>query len=343
MAKQEKILILCVDRDDDIGRKTSFKGPIVGKENIKKCATDLGMSDPTDSDVNALFETIRVYNEMKDKKNLELAVLTGHRNVGIESDRIISKQFDKVIDKFKADYVVLVTDGVEDENVMPIIQSKVPILSVKRVIVKQSEQLESGYYKIKDFINESLDNPKFSRLVFGLPAIILILLGLFGTEAVRIIIGLIGIYLFVKGFKLEEYVTGAVEELQSSFSRRRFAFFMYVVAIVFTVLGFFRGYDGGLGFVNLGVFEITAGFVSSSIYMFFIAGTALWIGRNVSIGKRTTGRVVAVPVFGLAISLVIFNASELIIKPQLSIFDFILSIIVGFALLIIALVIEWRS
>ena len=54
MAKEERILVLCVDRDDDVGIKTGVAGPIVGvKENIE-VASKLGVADPSESDTNSI-------------------------------------------------------------------------------------------------------------------------------------------------------------------------------------------------------------------------------------------------------------------------------------------------
>ena len=191
---KDKILVVCVDRDNDLGEKTSVKGPLIGKESVMKGASSLALADPSDSDANSMFQAVKVLGDMDKQYQAEVAVLTGDKDVGVKSDRKITRQLDRVLDRFKADYVVMVTDGAQDENIMPIIQSKVPILSVSRVIVKQAEQLESSYYKLKDFIEETLENPKFARLIFGLPAIALILYALFGMEGWRAIVGVVGAY-----------------------------------------------------------------------------------------------------------------------------------------------------
>jgi len=187
--KKEKVLIVSVDRDDDLGRKSKVRGPVVGREAVLKAAEALGLADAEESDFNAMFQAVRLYDDMKRQYDVEVAILTGHDNVGIQSDREVNKQLVSVLSRFQADYAIVVTDGTEDEHVMPIIQSRVPILSVRRVVVKQSEELESTYYKIKDFISESLDNPKFARLVFGLPAVALLLYALFGIDGWRLIVG----------------------------------------------------------------------------------------------------------------------------------------------------------
>jgi putative membrane protein len=345
MPEKEKILVLSVDRDNDIGEKAKINGPIIGKENVLKAANALGLADPEDTDFNTLFQAVKVFNKMSGMYNVEVAAITGDKNVGIESDRKISEQLNKVLKKFPADYVVLVTDGAEDEHTIPIIQSKVPILSINRLVVRQAEELESSYYKIKDFIEESLENPKYARLVFGLPAIALLLYGLFGVEGWRAIVGIFGVYLLIKGFKLESYILSVVNELKTSFTRKRFAFFTYIVATAFALLATFQGYTNMLEWSNVGVFETVAAFINASVYYYFLAGTSIWIGRNVSLGKqKRKGRtIISVPLFGLAISLVIFTSSELILSPKISILNFMFSIVVGFAILFVALLIEWKA
>lgn len=339
---QEKLLVLSVDRDNDIGLKVGRKGPITGKEDILKTAQHLGLKDPEDSDVNTLYQTIRVWEEVKKNYNARAVVLTGDRSVGMASDQEIGKQLDQVLKKFPAEGAILVTDGAEDEHIMPIVQSKLPILSVNRLVVKQAERLESTYYKIKDFIDESLENPKYARLVFGLPSIILLLYALFGIEAGRAIIGVLGVYLLIKGFKLEKYVYTAFDELKTAFTRRRFAFFAYTVAIAFGILATFRGYNSLTDWSDVGLFETSAAFVSSSVYFYFLAGTMAWVGRQINMKERVGKKIISVPMFGLAISIVIYTAADMILSTQFSTLNFLSSVILGFFLIFAAVLIELK-
>ncbi len=342
MSKKERILVLCVDRDDDIGEKTSFTGPIIGRDNVVKAAIELGIADPEDSDVNALFESIRLFDEMKKEHETQIAVITGNKNVGIVSDKEVSSQLKEVLKNFKADSAVLVSDGSEDEYVIPIIQSNVPVFSVRRVVVKQSEKLESTYYKIKDFLEETMENPKYARLFFGLPAITLLVYAAFGMEGWRLIFGAIGGYLFLKGFKLDKYVVSAIEELKTSLTRRRFAFFTYIVGIVLAVLASVKGYDAAISWINIGLFETASAFIADSIYIFYLACIIAWIGKTLSRGKRSGKTVLSISIFGFAVSFVIHNAANLILDPSISMFNFIFSIIIGFALIFVAVGIELK-
>jgi putative membrane protein len=339
MAK-EKILVMSVDRDDDIGQKAGIEGPIMGKEKVLEAATKLSLKDPEESDGNAIFGALKLLEELGEKYDPEVVVLTGHKNRGIDADRKITKQIDEVLEKRPSDFVILVTDGMDDEYVIPIIQSRIPILSVKRIVVKQAEQLESSYYAIKDFLKETLDNPKFARLFFGLPAIALLLYAALGDMGWRFIIIVVGAYLFVKGFKLEDYIFGAFGEMKESFARKRFAFFMYIVSIAVICLAIYRGYNSVRDFMNLGLFEAAAAFFIASVYFFWIGGTIAWLGKSIRLADKKTSRIVSIPLFGLAATLVIYNASEIIITPNISSFNFMLSIAVGFVLAFMALMIE---
>ena len=342
-ALKESILVLSVDRDNDIGEKSGMKGPIIGRKGVLAAAQGLGLADPEDSDMNALFQAVRVYDEIFSKYRTEVAAVTGHRNVGLESDREISNQLNEILRGFKADYVILVTDGTEDEHVMPIIQSRVPILSVRRVIVRQSEQLESTYYKIKDFITESMENPRFSRLVFGVPSIALILWALFGIEGWRLIIGIVGAYLFIRGFGLEKYIFGTAEEIQYALTRKRLAFFLYIVCIAFLIIATYAGYMAATTLQAGGLFEVSAAFVVASTFFYYVAGASAWVGINVSNRERKVRVVAAVALFGLAVSLVIRSAGQLITEPELPMRDFVFGIVAGFFLLLIGLSLEWGS
>src|SRR5437660_1475214 len=73
-----KILVLCVDRDDDIGVKTGIKTPLIGREANLNAATKLGLADPEDSDVNALLSAISTYDGLvRDGQLAEIATIVG--------------------------------------------------------------------------------------------------------------------------------------------------------------------------------------------------------------------------------------------------------------------------
>ncbi|MHC1598356.1 MAG: DUF373 family protein [Candidatus Methanofastidiosia archaeon] len=238
----EKILVLGVDRDNDIGEKTGIKGPILGKEFLLETALKLGVVDPTESDTNVLFQCVKIYETLKEEgKDAYVACITGDKSVGIKSDIEIIKQFDVIKETFNIDSVILVSDGKEDENVLPILQSKVNIISIDRLTVQQSESLEDTYFILHRYIKQMMDDKKVSGLFLGLPGIIIIIYALtylfpdqtkYGWFA---IFSIVGSYLFAKGFGVDDY-------LKDRMTPRKVKIIAYSVAIVIAAYGGYNGF-----------------------------------------------------------------------------------------------------
>lgn len=214
-----KVLVLAIDRDDDFGKKAGVKGPVIGKGKCIDAALKLSLADPEDSDANVLYAAVKLYDELKKSgefEDVEVALITGHPEVGVKSDVELGKQLDQVLRKFPADGVIPVTDGAEDEQIFPIISSKVPIISSRRVVVKQNETIETTYYVIYRYIREILSDPEAAKVFLGIPGFILLLYGIgklisiSHPESMNVISGiisgtlllLIGGYAFTKGFRL---------------------------------------------------------------------------------------------------------------------------------------------
>src|SRR5450756_1754253 len=208
-------LVLCIDRDNDLGSKAHLQCPIVGREDNVNAALQLGLIDPEDSDVNAIFEGIRVYDDLKSEGvDAEIASIAGSEDVGLKSDQILAKQLDFVLKKVNATSVVIVSDGAEDEFILPIVESRIQIDGVKRVVIRQSESLESTYYTIKKLF----EDPKIANYFFIPVGLTLILFAIFSFArqpegALIVISAFIGIYLLFRGFGLDEPLEGIVLSL----------------------------------------------------------------------------------------------------------------------------------
>ena len=202
MEFKTKVLVICVDRDNDIGEKASLNTPIIGREASLSAALKLAFADPQESYINAIFEAIKIYDELRTEKGAEVEVvlIAGDKNVGLESDRKISQELDEVLFKLGADSAIIVSDGPGDELIIPIIQSRVKIDSVHRVVVKQDKLLESSFYELKELV----EDPKFSRTVLPPLGLILFVLAIslllgISKKAIGLILGFMGIYLLLKG------------------------------------------------------------------------------------------------------------------------------------------------
>lgn len=171
-----KVLILSVDRDDDFGKKAGLNSPFVGREENVTAVMELGLKDPEDSDVNTVLAALSIYDEMLKKgEDVEIATICGDVKVGYESDLVLTTQLENVLEMVKADRVILVSDGAEDEFIYPIIFSRVKVDSVRRVWVKQAPTVEGTYY----IIMKMLADDKMRKRIFPPIGLVLFVLGFF--------------------------------------------------------------------------------------------------------------------------------------------------------------------
>ncbi len=234
--REERILILAVDIDNDLYRKTKISGPLIGKVQNLNGATQLALADPQDSDSNTMFEAVRLYDEMLGKGYLvNVATITGSEDEGYNADMEISRQLELVLEQYHADSCVFVTDGASDQRVLPIVESRVKVSSVRIISIKQAEGLENTYFTVL----EKLKEPHYARIVFGLPAVLILLFALsyiagVGWEPPAAIIG---VYLLIKGFGLEDAFINSFRGFGFSIDRMSFVF--YLVSIVFMIAALF--------------------------------------------------------------------------------------------------------
>ncbi len=153
-----KTLVLCVDRDDDLGTKAGINGPVIGRDENLKATIALGLADPEEVDANTILSGIQLYDDLvKRGMETEIATISGDSHVGFQSDLILTNQLGNVLEVVKPDRAILVSDGAEDESIYPVVSSRVKIDSVKRVYMKQSKSIEGTYYLImKTFQDEKM-------------------------------------------------------------------------------------------------------------------------------------------------------------------------------------------
>ena len=167
-----RTLVLNIDRDDDIGFKAAIESPVVGRKACLDAAVRFALADPEDSDLNAIFQAVSTYDRLiSEGEDAEVAVIGGNHFRFIEGDRKIARLVEELIHSTGATQCILVTDGGEDEYVLPIIQGKVQISSVQRVVVSQMPNLEGTFYILKKLLSD----PKISKLVLVLPGLTLLL------------------------------------------------------------------------------------------------------------------------------------------------------------------------
>lgn len=324
-----KVLVLCVDRDDDLGKKAKIKGPVIGREKNIEAGTALIMADPGEADANTIFEAVKIFDELK-KDAVEIVTLTGHPSRGYKSDKAVSQQLDTVLAKHKEiDGIYLVTDGADDDEVIPIIQSRKKIISKKTLIIKQAKELEKSYYVLK----EVLKDPHFARLIFGFPGLVLLTVAFLQELGFKIMVLLIGLYLMFKGFGIEEPVLNAVRGFRETTSAERASFPLYVGTLLIFILAMWAGADK---LTTSGVMEPikqVAVFMNGFMTLFTIGLIVFFMGRMGDmhyLGEPLKVRRYAMTIVtSITVLLVIIGAIELIVG-QILVIDFLAYILMAF-------------
>lgn len=277
-----KILVLCVDRDDDLGEKAGIRGPVKGRESNLEAAKELGVSDPAESDTNAIFKAINVYDDTAEAE--DVVTITGDKKRGYKADKEIADQLDNILrDHEDIDGVYLVTDGSQDDQIIPIIQSRTKIVSKETLIVEQSQELEKSYYVLK----EALKDPMIARIIFGLPGIILLMVAIFQNLGVKIVLLGIGVYLVLKGFGIEERIIKQFRGFKETTSVSRATFPLYIGSLLTIILGIWSGLQKMGEFAGKPLIQQGAALTSGLINLLLISGVLFLIGR---IGDRHSDR-----------------------------------------------------
>ncbi len=318
-----RTLVLSVDRDDDIGWKANIESPAIGRAACLKAANTLALVDPEDSDVNAIFSAVKIFDELTaNGEETAIALVAGNHLHMIEGDRRIATSLEQVINETQATNCILVTDGAEDEYVIPIIQSKIPVSSIRRVIVNQMPNLEGTYYILKKF----LDDPKVSRMVFiplGLAMMLYATAYLLDYPGIAtiIVVGVIGCYMLYKGFGFDEIVHGIIDALRISLSRGRFSFVTYTITILLIIIGFTQGFLPVLMYysTDFGIIHYLMLFIFGGIGWLIAAGLVMSIGIIIDVymnERENLGKVIVFPFFITAIGFILYCASLSILPVQ---------------------------
>ena len=317
------LLVLCVDLDDDLGRKTGIPTPVVGRNEVEHAAVALAEADPEDSDVNVLFEGVHLFDRLsaEGEETVEVAAVTGKDAGEVAANRAVGKEIDEVLAMLQTGEqvkVVVVTDGAQDETVVPVIRSRVQIDSVRRVVVRQAQDLESMYYTIK----QVLDDPETRGTILVPLGILLLiyplavladLLGLPGT-VLGMTSAVLGLYVLFRGLGLEKNVDQTVSKVRNSLYTGRVTLITYVVAAALLVVGGFEGLTtleavkaGG----EAGVGTVIAAVFYGAVRWFAAAGLTTSLGQITDeyLADRFQWRYMNAPFYVLAIAAVLHTTS----------------------------------
>ena len=259
------LLVIAIDRDNDLGRKTGIRSPVIGRDANVKAALELGLADPEESDTNTMLAAISAYDQLLEKNpNVEVVTICGDVRVGTKSDMKIANTLDQVIVKTKATKAILVSDGAEDRELEPIIRSRLRIDSTRMVVVQQSRPIEDTLYTII----HKMEDPKIQRQFILPVALVMLVWGLmtwFGYQdlAAGVIWVVLGSYMLIKVAGWEEALRNFYTELLTVTSER-VAFYSYawLIASLLMLVGILQGLDQMQEVSDKGVLAMVLAFLS---------------------------------------------------------------------------------
>jgi putative membrane protein len=299
-------LVVCVDRDGGLGPA----GPVVGWEAVQALVTDVGVDDPEDSRVNCLLETLRVARDLRDGGEESIVAVVSGGGDGVNSDRTIAGQADRLVDEYDPDAAIVVTDSANDERLVPIVESRVRVDAVDRVVVRQSHDIQSTYYLLKQFLgDEELRGTVLVPIGAAMLAFpVLLLLAASVTAALSAIAAVIGTFLLYKGLGIDDFVSTLPRRVRDALYSGQVSLVTYVVGAGLALAGILAGAISANGMATTSVLLLGVRFLFDSIPWFAAAALAAATGRLIDglLGERSVSSALLNLPFGVvAIGLVV--------------------------------------
>jgi len=209
-SSDSKLLVICVDRDNDVGDKTGIATPVVGRNACIEAAQRLALEDPEDADSNSIFYAIKTYEDLVSKGyKTEIITVAGVADKGVQADEKIASEIKSVLEKFSANGAVIVSDGEDDESVIPVIQNVLPVVSVQRVVMRVSRSVEYSYAVFGKYLKMIAYDSKYSKFFLGVPGILLLIGGIatvFGytAEIFAVLVSILGGAFLIRAFDIDK-------------------------------------------------------------------------------------------------------------------------------------------
>ena len=277
-----KLLVICVDRDDDIGKKAGIKSPVVGRDACLEAAQRLALEDPEDDDSNAIFGAVKTYEDLVSKGyTAEVVTVAGDQNRGVQADEKVVAEIKSVLKTFSANGAVIVSDGDDDEMVIPVIQNVIPVVSVQRVVMQVSKTIEHSYAVFGKFLKMVVYDPKYSKFFLGVPGILLLIGGV-GTitgltaEISAVLVSILGAAFLIRAFDLDKAWSNWAKPTPTGFIR--------IFTLVTGVILILASVPSGLSTINPEIIPSELGFMqlvtNQELVGQFLTGMIpiLWIG-----------------------------------------------------------------
>ena len=284
-----KLLVICIDRDDDLGRKTGISTPVVGRNACIEAAQSLALEDPEDADSNSIFFAVKTYEDLVSKGyKAQVITVTGVENRGVQADEKVASEIKSVLKKFSANGAVIVSDGEDDEMVIPVIQNVIPVISVQRVVMQVSRTIEHSYAVFGKFLKLVMYNPKYSKFFLGVPGILLLIGGIgavtgYNVEIFAVLITILGGAFLIRAFDIDKVWANWAKPTPEGFIRM----FTLITGLILIAASIPAGIatvsteniSSDVGFANIITDNVVIGeFVSGMIPFLWIGLGTIFIG-----------------------------------------------------------------
>ncbi len=277
-----RLLVICVDRDNDVGEKTGIQTPVVGRDACIEAGQRLALEDPEDADSNSIFAAIKTFEDLISKGyEAQVVTVTGVKNRGVQADEKIASEIRSVLQTFSANGAVIVSDGEDDESVIPVIQNILPVISVQRVVMKVSRTVEYSYAVFGKYLKMIAYDSKYSKFFLGVPGILLLIGGIatvvgYTAEIFAVLVSILGGAFLIRAFDIDRAWSNWTKPTPSGFIR----LFTLIAGIILML----SSISAGVVAVDVSLIEPESEFINiisnKVVIGQFFAGVLpiLWIG-----------------------------------------------------------------
>jgi Predicted membrane protein len=227
-----RVLVLYVDRDGDL-KQAGINTPVVGRDNVLRLGIQYILRHPDDSDANAIFAAVKTYDSLEErlgKGNVEVAVVCGSPDESVANLAVLD-ELGQVLSVFDADAIYFVSDGPSDEAAVMAVQTRRPVISVERVVVKQSRSVEETVSLIRYYLAKAVKEPEYRRYTVGIPSFLLFLYALSIFINISIISYILELGVLFLMFLLMMYGFGVYDFLKTTLRKYEVTFAVSVISL----------------------------------------------------------------------------------------------------------------
>jgi putative membrane protein len=235
-------LVVCIDRGETVA-DVAGELPVVGEAAVRSLVTDVGLVDPESSRVNCLLEGLRLADELRESGAEPVLGVVSGADDSVDADRALAGQIEELLADPSIESAVVVTDSTSEERVVHVVESRVRVDAVSRVVVRQARDLESTYYILKQFLaNEDLRQTVLVPVgvaLLAVPALVVFAQSL--TTAVAAVAAITGLFVLYKGLGIDDAFAALTGGMRDGLYTGRLSVVTGVIAAGFALVGLVVG------------------------------------------------------------------------------------------------------